>query len=178
MTTVTATVWDVLRPPLHAENGRNPAAGTLAPFSVTANVPSSKLQAASSRTATGLLVTRASAGGVGATKARGAGVGSERAGGAVPSTMASRNPRRPYPTTIERMPNLPRLVQTPPRSRPLVSRRSDRPGPAWHGFGAPVNPPRGSATLLSPTRRAPPVDDARDAVALEDDDVLTPAVLV
>src|SRR4029453_18526398 len=65
-TTVTGTVWDVLRPPLHAENGRNAAAGMLVPFRLTLSVPSSNPQAASSRRLTGPLVPIGAAVGRGA----------------------------------------------------------------------------------------------------------------
>src|SRR5262249_20712156 len=90
--TVTATACHVLRPPLHAEKGRNRAAGMLLPFRLTASVPSSKVHGASRRTFTGLVVSTAPSGGVGATKVSGLGLGSGDAGGARPSTMASTDP--------------------------------------------------------------------------------------
>jgi hypothetical protein len=89
----TLTVCEVIRPLAHAENGLNCDAGTVVPFSETASVFVSKVQAASSRRLTVLLVTTAFAAGVGAMKRSGPGLGIAR-------TLRGDTRRRPTATAI------------------------------------------------------------------------------
>src|SRR5262249_42757898 len=160
---VAATACDVLRPLLHVENGKNPAAGTLVPLRVTLSVASSNVHAASSRRLTVPLVTRAAPGGVGAMKRSGPGFGKAKAGGAV-ATIRKIVP----PNSKERMPNLPPVgshaawscrssqggrTDLAPHRRIRAIRQS---GISDFSGGAGDAIARGGARSVQSTRNAPP----------------------
>src|SRR5262249_50821492 len=86
---VAVAVWEVIRPLVHAEKGRNWLAGMVVPFSVTASELGSKVHVASSLTLIDPLVTRLLCAGLGAMKLRGPGAGSARTAGA----RRRKNPR-------------------------------------------------------------------------------------